>query len=747
MKKKACLLLIILTAFFTMVLAEAGDRVWSFETQSNVNHTPVVDDDGTLYMGTIEGDLYALNADGTQKWKKATEYRFYAEPVLSENGMLYFCTWASGLVAFDTQGNELWTFPGTAPFSEISLDDDGSLYVAVEDVLYALDKDGELRWQKNLSNCSAPIISEEGLLYVRTTYAIYAYDSDGNLVWDYPICSSDLQPAVADDGTIYFTESGNLYAIAPKANRADTKWIFTAVGNITGAPVVGADGTVYFACDNILYAVSSGGGEKWTYTASSDIRGSVVIGYGRDLASGTFADPFFVTEDYAVYFCMEGGHIQAVSIDGTFLWEASTVCSSCPIITGSNLVYTTGAWNIIKISCDSYGLSKSLWPKSRGRGNRSSVHHWEPENLTAIYNHDTGIVSLSWDNISNSDIRIIEMSTDGSQFEYLGYVESDVCSYDVERFETGDIYYRVWAYNFYNQASIYSNLAHLNIAHAKSYVIPNDVLWGKYKLYVKKDGNIDANDMYITINDDGLYYGLCDMGDELQSDLAFNNHTFTDVESQIKIWLNGELYDTIQVTEGTVSPGNIVCFDGLSMTSESEGGRAMLYETKPGLEKPANTVKAFSVKFSGEGALKIANTLGQNGALLHHENGQWVCVSYGKEELVFDQDGAYAMVNDTEGTYIPRITDSALRQNYPNPFNPETDIDFELEEGGHVKLEIFDSRGRKIVTLADAVYMQGVHTVHWNGKDARGHECASGVYYCRMIVSGKAHTKKMVMLK
>ena len=210
MKKKACLLLIILTAFFTMVLAEAGDRVWSFETQSNVNHTPVVDDDGTLYMGTIEGDLYALNADGTQKWKKATEYRFYAEPVLSENGMLYFCTWASGLVAFDTQGNELWTFPGTAPFSEISLDDDGSLYVAVEDVLYALDKDGELRWQKNLSNCSAPIISEEGLLYVRTTYAIYAYDSDGNLVWDYPICSSDLQPAVADDGTIYFTESGKV---------------------------------------------------------------------------------------------------------------------------------------------------------------------------------------------------------------------------------------------------------------------------------------------------------------------------------------------------------------------------------------------------------------------------------------------------------------------------------------------------------------------------------------------------------
>jgi len=280
------------------------------------------------------------------------------------------------------------------------------------------------------------------------------------------------------------------------------------------------------------------------------------------------------------------------------------------------------------------------------------------------------------------------------------------------------------------------------------YLVPNDVIWGMCKIYVKVDStNLNAENLYITIDDDMTKFAMEAMNEGFQSSVSFNELIFSDTITTIKVWYNDKLYDAIDLTEGELYPGAQLSFEGLRFTSASESGRAMLYEMKPGIEKPASIVKSFSVKLDGDGVLKVDNPLGQSGALLHYEDGQWTCVSYGKEELILTQAGDYALVNDTVGAYIPRITGNALKQNYPNPFNPETNIDFELEEGGYVTLEIFDSRGRKVITLAEGDYSPGIHTVHWAGKDARDRECASGIYYCILKVNGKRHIKKMVMLK
>jgi hypothetical protein len=89
----------------------------------------------------------------------------------------------------------------------------------------------------------------------------------------------------------------------------------------------------------------------------------------------------------------------------------------------------------------------------------------------------------------------------------------------------------------------------------------------------------------------------------------------------------------------------------------------------------------------------------------------------------------------------------ALCQNYPNPFNPNTNVQFELPNPGHVKLEIFGLTGAKIRTLVDSHFDAGYHTVIWDGKSDSGDDAASGVYYYRLTSGQHRITKKMVMLK
>ncbi|MCD4650421.1 MAG: CotH kinase family protein [Candidatus Cloacimonetes bacterium] len=84
---------------------------------------------------------------------------------------------------------------------------------------------------------------------------------------------------------------------------------------------------------------------------------------------------------------------------------------------------------------------------------------------------------------------------------------------------------------------------------------------------------------------------------------------------------------------------------------------------------------------------------------------------------------------------------------YPNPFNPETNIYFTIPEAGHVQLSIYNIKGQRVITIADARYKKGEHSVKWNGLDANQREVASGVYFYRIITEQSTLTRKMLLLK
>jgi hypothetical protein len=88
-----------------------------------------------------------------------------------------------------------------------------------------------------------------------------------------------------------------------------------------------------------------------------------------------------------------------------------------------------------------------------------------------------------------------------------------------------------------------------------------------------------------------------------------------------------------------------------------------------------------------------------------------------------------------------------LAQNFPNPFNPSTIIQYELPRESHVKLDIFDVKGKYIRSLIDNKEVAGTHNVQWNSQDRQGRKVPNGVYFYTITTNDFTQTKKMIFIK
>jgi histidinol-phosphate aminotransferase len=88
-----------------------------------------------------------------------------------------------------------------------------------------------------------------------------------------------------------------------------------------------------------------------------------------------------------------------------------------------------------------------------------------------------------------------------------------------------------------------------------------------------------------------------------------------------------------------------------------------------------------------------------------------------------------------------------LYQAYPNPFNSSTNIKIILPTTDHLKIEIFDIRGRIVKTLVNRITGAGEHSFVWNGTNQIGHSVSSGSYFYRLTSGDNVITRKMLLLK
>jgi flagellar hook assembly protein FlgD len=108
-------------------------------------------------------------------------------------------------------------------------------------------------------------------------------------------------------------------------------------------------------------------------------------------------------------------------------------------------------------------------------------------------------------------------------------------------------------------------------------------------------------------------------------------------------------------------------------------------------------------------------------------------------------------VKDEKERLNPNYT---LGQNYPNPFNPSTTIPFTVRGSQftvhspiHTTLVIYNILGQEVRTIVDNERMPGNYQVIWDGKDERGNEVSSGIYFYQFKAGDFKETKKMSLVR
>lgn len=306
-----------------------GVPKWKFATKGLVTSSPAIAADGTIYFGSFDSNLYAVNRDGTMKWSYPTGNVVWGSPAIGSDGTIYFSSEDSTLYAMNPNGSKKWAFvAGGTLSSSPALGTDGTVYVGSWDNnLYAISSTGTKKWAYPTANLigSSPAVGSDGTIYVGSTDTnLYALNANGTLKWKYPTQGAiTTSPAIDSSGTVYFgSNDGNLYALNSDGTQ---KWHYSVGVGIGSSPAIGSDGTLYFGANDFnLYALTSSGNLKWTFPTGLQITSSPAIG-----SDGTI---YFGSQDHFLY---------ALNTLGKMVWSQATKGSivSSPTIDSDGTLY------------------------------------------------------------------------------------------------------------------------------------------------------------------------------------------------------------------------------------------------------------------------------------------------------------------------------------------------------------------------------------------------------------------------
>jgi outer membrane protein assembly factor BamB len=334
-----------------------GTPIWEFKTGAAiVFSSPAIGSDGTVYVGSQDGKLYAINGkSGVKLWEFKTTHVVDSSPAIGSDGTVY--VGAGVLYAINGKsGVKLWEFvTGSAVSSSPAIGSDGTVYVgSYDNKLYAINgKSGVKLWEYVTRGTveSSPAIGSDGTVYVgsddKKLYAING--KSGIKLWEFETGGKVVSsPAIGSDGTVYVGSNDNkLYAINGKSGVK--LWEFRTGGAVKSSPAIGPDGTVYVGSfDKKLYAINGKSGVKlWEFVTGRYVFSSPAIG-----SDGTV----YVGSD--VLYAINGK-------SGVKLWEFETWrgVNSSPAIGSDGTVYVGAEdWKLYAIKTESKGLAKSPWP-------------------------------------------------------------------------------------------------------------------------------------------------------------------------------------------------------------------------------------------------------------------------------------------------------------------------------------------------------------------------------------------------
>jgi len=303
-----------------------GTMKWRYGTNGLIYSAPAIADDGTIYFGSWDDYLHALNPNGTLKWKFLCYHTdIYSSPAIGEDGIIYFGgmgpDYYGRVFAVYPNGTEKWHYDTDYWItSDPAIGDDGTIYIgSLDNCLYALYPNGTLKWQFQTGDWiqGPPSIADDGTIYFGSLDGyLYALYPNGTLRWQTDIWyGSNTNPSIGEDGAIYICSASKLFAIYP--NNGTIKWEFDLGGSVgSSSSVICADGIIYTGTEigdgngGEIVAVNSNGTEKWRKRISNCwVESSPAI--GSDGTVYICSSSFYNLEDWGALHAFGRGEIIA----------------------------------------------------------------------------------------------------------------------------------------------------------------------------------------------------------------------------------------------------------------------------------------------------------------------------------------------------------------------------------------------------------------------------------------------------
>lgn len=122
---------------------------WGFNDPDGFSGGPVVSADGTIYVASVAGRLFALNPDASIKWQAALSDVPVGTPALGPEGQIYVALSSGGLSAYNAMGQKEWDFipsSGRPATSGPVVSSSGVIYYTRVERVQAVQPDGQPLW-------------------------------------------------------------------------------------------------------------------------------------------------------------------------------------------------------------------------------------------------------------------------------------------------------------------------------------------------------------------------------------------------------------------------------------------------------------------------------------------------------------------------------------------------------------------------------------------------------------------------
>ncbi len=320
----------------TVIPEITSSKPWVYETGKGIFSSPVVDNDGNVYIGSADHYFYAIDKNGKIKWKHLTGEIIDSSALLDDKGNVFVGSGDGYVYAFEKKTGKLnWKFKAHTPEEvkkefginthnvnwfegNIGMLPDGTLLAPNDNYLvYALDREtGKISntFPANEMIWSLPAVnSQTGRIFFGTCFTalknVFCYNYEtGEKIWNKGGLGTNaatimLTSENENGAALVGGFDGMLRAYSQKDGFHI--WKFGARDHIYASPGSLSDGTVIQpSADGTVYALDPENGKvKWAFDTREPIRSSPAID-GND----------------CIYVGSGEGRLFCINSDGTLRW-------------------------------------------------------------------------------------------------------------------------------------------------------------------------------------------------------------------------------------------------------------------------------------------------------------------------------------------------------------------------------------------------------------------------------------------